>query len=489
MMTDDRRNRFAALLCGAIIALSAASIAVTAHAQGVTGCTCIDSSTGKDVVIMGCACDAGECSKNCPQDGVCRCDPDITCTCASVKPGTAPASGSIEKLPAPALQVPIPQLQLSEAIVTSSDDTAMKKVDIPWIVQYLSGLYSWMVAIVGVLAAVMMMIGGFQYLSAGGDAGKVSRGKERITDAVTGLALTLGAYLLLNALNPDLVQFGVLSVDMLDREKFAGMTYVPAVQYTQITNSPVPTAADVNQLETNAAASFNGDNCLFKTIVGKESGGNPRAIGHDENVAWKGCSIGARCQFISSGKTYKGVTFENYIGTGKKKGSAYMNLVYNNNFIDDDASKNALDPSRPDFGLDLRFTHGIGLGQVTLLRSKGATTVGNTCPNGKPGRKAGSKCYDIADLLNPTTTMEATVAVYKEIAGRCGSDIYCGFYRYNGSGCAARGSACAKLKAYNKCKGIPTVGQPANCYAWDSALKAGTITTADCNNMSYQLGQ
>lgn len=70
---------------------------------------------------------------------------------------------------------------------------------------YIGVVYRYSVSIAGLIAGIMIMIGGLQYLVARGDAGRVTKAKERISNAIIGLVLVLGAYLLLQTVNPDLV--------------------------------------------------------------------------------------------------------------------------------------------------------------------------------------------------------------------------------------------------------------------------------------------
>ncbi|WKZ28886.1 MAG: pilin [Patescibacteria group bacterium] len=72
---------------------------------------------------------------------------------------------------------------------------------------YIGVIYQFMISIIGVVAAVMMIIGGFQYLTSAGDAGKIGAARKRITDALIGLVLAFSAYLLLNTINPALLSF------------------------------------------------------------------------------------------------------------------------------------------------------------------------------------------------------------------------------------------------------------------------------------------
>ncbi|MEK7516486.1 MAG: hypothetical protein AAB562_02720, partial [Patescibacteria group bacterium] len=66
--------------------------------------------------------------------------------------------------------------------------------------QYLSILYNYLIGIAGVLATVMIMVGGVRWLLAAGDPGKIGAAKETIGSAVIGLALALGSFLLLNTI-------------------------------------------------------------------------------------------------------------------------------------------------------------------------------------------------------------------------------------------------------------------------------------------------
>lgn len=70
---------------------------------------------------------------------------------------------------------------------------------------YLGIIYNFMISIVGVVAGVFILVGGFQYLTAGGDAARVSSAKNRIANALIGMVLALSSFVLLNTINPDLV--------------------------------------------------------------------------------------------------------------------------------------------------------------------------------------------------------------------------------------------------------------------------------------------
>jgi len=89
--------------------------------------------------------------------------------------------------------------------------------------QYISALYQWGVSITGILAGIMIMIGGLLYLTAGGSPERVSNAKDYISSALIGLILALTSYFLLQTVNPALLTLKFPKVPLV----------APAVQFTQ----------------------------------------------------------------------------------------------------------------------------------------------------------------------------------------------------------------------------------------------------------------
>ncbi len=135
----------------------------------------------------------------------------------ALAPFTASAQQPVT-LTAPKLEIPIPNVNLTSAVTQGGG------VSIPFLGQYISGIYNFMIGIVGLVAAVMMIVGGFEYLTSAGEKSKIEAGKKRIINALTGMALAFGSYLLLYVINPNLVTFSSLQL--------AG---VPTVTYGDIT--------------------------------------------------------------------------------------------------------------------------------------------------------------------------------------------------------------------------------------------------------------
>ncbi len=104
----------------------------------------------------------------------------------------------------PTFSVPIPTVKFTPA-----------SGGVPWIGQYIGGLYEYLSAIASFIAGVMFVIGGMQYVT-----GQPAEGKKRIENATAGLILTLSAYLILNTINFNLTSFKPLPVNSVKGTPF-----------------------------------------------------------------------------------------------------------------------------------------------------------------------------------------------------------------------------------------------------------------------------
>jgi hypothetical protein len=80
--------------------------------------------------------------------------------------------------------------------------------------KYLPGMFQLLIGIAAAFAVFMIVIGGFQYMTTDAVQGK-SEGKERIKNAIFGLVLVIGAWLILYTINPDLLKLR-LSIEPAD---------------------------------------------------------------------------------------------------------------------------------------------------------------------------------------------------------------------------------------------------------------------------------
>jgi len=97
-------------------------------------------------------------------------------------------------------------------------------------IEYLKAIYVWSVRAIAVIAIIMIMIAGFQWMTAAGNASAIGQAKSRISSSLIGLLLAIGAYSLLNFVNPSLVHLRTL--DLGDN-----IEYVPLNTYNKLCTS------------------------------------------------------------------------------------------------------------------------------------------------------------------------------------------------------------------------------------------------------------
>ncbi len=77
---------------------------------------------------------------------------------------------------------------------------------------YINTLYTFFVQAAVILAVLMILVGGFQWLIAIGNQGKIGNAKSTISGAIVGLILALTAYLILAQINSGLIRFKPLDI-------------------------------------------------------------------------------------------------------------------------------------------------------------------------------------------------------------------------------------------------------------------------------------
>ena len=70
---------------------------------------------------------------------------------------------------------------------------------------YLSNIYALGIGLAGVLAVLMIVIGGIQYVGSGMSPSGKNDARDRITNAILGLLLALHSWIILNTIDPNLV--------------------------------------------------------------------------------------------------------------------------------------------------------------------------------------------------------------------------------------------------------------------------------------------
>lgn len=126
---------------------------------------------------------------------------------------------------------------------------------------YVAGSIKLLIALGGALAVLYAIIGGVQYVAASTNPSLKDGAKERITGALIGLTIILTSYLLLNSINPDLVNFKLELPAITERTIVSPSTKVPSVGVWS------DDSAIRNQLQT-LGININKANC---TAIGQQS--------------------------------------------------------------------------------------------------------------------------------------------------------------------------------------------------------------------------
>ncbi|MDD5726456.1 MAG: pilin [Patescibacteria group bacterium] len=111
------------------------------------------------------------------------------------------------------LNIPIPGLTLSPSYEQNGI------IYVPYLAQYIVGLQKMMIGIGIVVAAMMLVYGGITYIISGTGA-KIRDSKEIIQDALIGMALILGSYVILANINPNTTVLAPLMVPKIQKETF-----------------------------------------------------------------------------------------------------------------------------------------------------------------------------------------------------------------------------------------------------------------------------
>ncbi len=86
-----------------------------------------------------------------------------------------------------------------------------------FIAQYVQAIYNYGISIGAILATVVLMAAGVVWLTSGGSQSQIGRAKEMITGSLVGLSLLFGSWIILNTINPALVDFRISGIDMIQR--------------------------------------------------------------------------------------------------------------------------------------------------------------------------------------------------------------------------------------------------------------------------------
>ncbi|MFA5000387.1 MAG: pilin [Patescibacteria group bacterium] len=116
----------------------------------------------------------------------------------------------------PQVGIPDSDFKAETYIKSGSYSDATGETTSTLLARYVKAIYNYGIAVVGILAAVVLMAGGILWLTSAGNDSKIAQAKELITGSIVGTGILLGAWLILNTINPDLVELKAIEVKMFE---------------------------------------------------------------------------------------------------------------------------------------------------------------------------------------------------------------------------------------------------------------------------------
>lgn len=139
--------------------------------------------------------------------------PAATDATASGDAGATPAQAPFQPL-VPVLGVQIPGLTFTPA--SRDGDT----VTVAYLAEYIDAGYRYLVGIIMVIAIIMVVWGGFRFLLGSAHVGNITKAKETIRDAIVGMLLVIGAFVILQTVNPATTQLRSLELSSVLTQDF-----------------------------------------------------------------------------------------------------------------------------------------------------------------------------------------------------------------------------------------------------------------------------
>ena len=199
------------------------------------------------------------------------------------------------------LNVPIPKLGGGTVPTVNNID------------QYVSRLFNWLLQLGGVVAAMVIVWGGYIYITAAGNQARVSQAKETITGGIIGLVLLFGSVTLLGFLNSRIQEQMPIAIDVVSEERynsgFCDLDKIPASSKEKTTCGEI--IKDTDGAKCISSYCSGGDVCVPNILkiggVGLTNSGQAgyKCVKKDKDVLEEICKESAgisnpdHCTYIS----------------------------------------------------------------------------------------------------------------------------------------------------------------------------------------------
>ena len=316
----------------------------------------------------------------------------------------------------PILNVNIPGVSFSKVLEDGN------YIQVNFLGEYITGLYKYLLAISGIFAVLMLVVGGIQYVIAPGGS-ETSKAKTRITNALAGMVLLFCTFLILYTVNPELTVFEGLSIKKIPTIEFSfyeeNLASCPDVANTvracsaQTLTNPGGWSDEMVSLVNEFATSLKVDPILLGAHLKLESSGSA-TFGRRRGV----CGEIGPAQFMPT-------TFEAIVGQ-----PCCTNISRKRGLTGEDTG--ACDSTTPDWPPSFSFQ-----------------CYSSICSN---CQEAAESCIDYFDTAKPNglrNSIEAQAKFVRNTLQRVNGDLALEMCAYNGSGKAAAEYAKTAAQAYS----------------------------------------
>lgn len=208
----------------------------------------------------------------------------------------------------PQIGIPGSQFQANQPYNVNTDQNGTTRA----IAEYVKAIYKYLIGIVGIFAAIMLMVGGIVWLTSGGNPEKVKQSQEIIKGSLTGLFLALGSFFILGTINPALVDFRVINIKSVN---------------------PSASEADKQRLSQNLDDA--SKQCPNGQAIGNSSGASCSSVCTDGVISSSAFTLSGSQFLCCVCKNKSGLCFDDVNGNPKPNGTPCVILTGGNGICSD----------------------------------------------------------------------------------------------------------------------------------------------------------
>lgn len=207
--------------------------------------------------------------------------------------------------------------------------------------EYIPAIFKLAIGLSAVAAVLMIVIGGFQYISSDAIQGKKD-GKGRIVNAIYGLVLVIAAWLILNEINPNLLEFN-LNIEPVSTTQAPVPIGTVSTAGKAMTEDEIMASAAVRVNLELAKIYTYADPCTKGQTTGCVNLNGLTDVATKSLISLKK-ACGETCSMVITGGTEAG-----HSATGGHGAGNSVDLRFNNN-LDSFIQKNGGTPVQTDLG-------------------------------------------------------------------------------------------------------------------------------------------